>query len=289
MYQVDPYLKEVDFPSDKIRQQLEKMLMDPLFLKSPILKRFLFFIVNEKLGGRSNCLKEYTIGLNILNKPRDFNPQENGIVRIHAGRLRLAMAHYYNNQGAQDEIRISLPKGNYVPVFSENAAYFLRSALDDQQRGFYNAYASGNSVIASVFPFHYVEEKGFIKNFADGLAGQLSSSLKKDINFSVISYNAIRLFTEKVSGIKEIAAVFGAHYFFAGDIQCQKNTARITIEMFRADTSEQVWSQMFERKISPENIFEVQDDIIKHVMDALQGVGLLPVEKTKTDGIMAVV
>ena len=43
MYQVDPYLKEVDFPSDKIRQQLEKMLMDPLFLKSPILKRFLLF------------------------------------------------------------------------------------------------------------------------------------------------------------------------------------------------------------------------------------------------------
>ena len=139
-----------------------------------------------------------------------------------------------------------------------------------------------------VFPFQYIEKKGFIKNFADGLAGQLSSSLKKDINFSVISYNAIRLFTEKVSGIKEIAAVFGAHYFFAGDIQFQKNTARITIEMFRADTSEQVWSQMFERKISPENIFEIQDDIIKHVMDALQGVGLGPLEKTKTDGMMAV-
>ena len=143
-------------------------------------------------------------------------------------------------------------------------------------------------MIASVFPFHYVEEKGFIKNFADGLAGQLSSSLKKVINFSVISYNAIRFVTEKISGIKEIATVFGAHYVFAGDIHCQKNTARITIEMFRADTSEQVWSQMFERKISPENIFEVQDDIIKHVLDALQGAGLHPLENTKTVGIMAV-
>ena len=42
MYQVDPYLKEVDFPADKIRQQLGKMLVDPVFSKSPILKRFLF-------------------------------------------------------------------------------------------------------------------------------------------------------------------------------------------------------------------------------------------------------
>ena len=288
MYQVDPYLKEVDFPADKIRQQLGKMLVDPVFSKSPILKRFLLFIVNEKLGGRSNCLKEYTIGLNILNKPKDFNPQKNGIVRIHAGRLRQVLAHYYNNQGSQDEIRISLPKGNYVPAFSVNADYFLRAALDDQHREFQSSYTAGNSVIASVFPFHYVEEKGFIKNFADGLAGQLSSSLKKVINFSVISYNAIRFVTEKVSGIKEIATVFGAHYVFAGDIHCQKNTARITIEMFRADTSEQVWSQMFERKISPENIFEVQDDIIKHVLDALQGAGLHPLENTKTVGIMAV-
>jgi TolB-like protein len=288
MYQADPYLKEVDFPFDKIRQQLEKMLLDPLFSKSPILKRFLLFIVNEKLGGRSNCVKEYTIGLNILNKPKDFNPQENGIVRIHAGRLRQALVHYYNNQGSHDEIRISLPKGNYVPVFSENADYFLRAALNDQHGEYYNAYTSGNSVIASVFPFHYVEEKGFIKNFADGLAGQLSSSLKKVRNFSVISYNAIRLVTEKVSDIKEIAAVFGAQYVFTGDIHCQKNTARITIEMFRADTSEQLWSQMFERKVSPENIFEVQDDIIKHVLDAIQGPVLHPLEKTKTEGMMAV-
>lgn len=288
MYQVDPYLKEVDFPSDKIRQQLEKMLADPIFSKSPILKRFLSFIVNEKLEGRSNCLKEYTIGLNILNKPKDFNPQENGIVRIHAGRLRQALAHYYNTQGAEDNIRISLSKGNYVPVFSENADYFMRSALDDQQKEFYNAKDSGNTVIASVIPFHYLEEKGFMKNFADGLGGQLSNSLRKVKYFSVISYNAIRLIADRVSGIKEIAAVFGAHYVFTGDIHCQKNMVRITIEMFKADSSEQVWSQMFERKVTAENIFEVQDDIIKHVLDALQKTGLHTSEKAKSEGMMAV-
>jgi TolB-like protein len=288
MYQVDPYLKEVDFPSDKIRQQLEKMLLDPLFSKSPILKRFLFFIVDEKLRGRSNCLKEYTIGLNILNKPKDFNPQENGIVRIHAGRLRHALAHYYNNQGAHDKIRISLPKGNYVPVFSENADYFMRSALHDQQKEFYNTCSSGNTMIASVIPFHYIEEKGFIKNFADGLGAQLSSSLGKVRNISVISYNAIRLSTEKSAGIKEIAAVFGAHYVFTGDLHCQKNMVRITIEMFRADTSEQVLSKMFERKISAENIFEVQDDVINHVLDEVQRLDIHGLENKKAGDIMAV-
>jgi TolB-like protein len=288
MYQVDPYLKEVDFPADKIRQQLEKMLLDPLFSKSPILKRFLTFIVYEKLAGRSNCLKEYTIGLNILNKPKDFNPQENGIIRIHAGRLRQALAHYYNTQGTHDEIRISLSKGNYVPVFSENADYFMRSALDDQQKQFYGAFTSGNTVIASVMPFHFMERKGFIKNFADGLGGQLSNSLGKVNNFSVISYNAVRLISGKLSGVKEVATVFGAHYVFTGEIHCQKNMVRITIEMFRADTGEQVWSQLFERKITPENIFEVQDDIIKHVLDELQRPGVLTLDKTKSADMMAV-
>jgi TolB-like protein len=289
MYQRDPYLKEKEFPPDKVQEQLGKMMEDPVFSKSPILTRFLLFIVNEKLGGRTNHLKEYTIGLNILNKPKDFNPQENGIVRIHAGRLRQALAHYYNNHGSHDEIRISLLIGSYVPVFSENADYFQRAAFDSQHRDFFNSYFCGNTVTASVIPFHNLEEKRFIKNFADGLGVQLCNSLKKEGIFSVISYNAIRVVTNNLTGIKEIASVFGSHYVFTGDIHCQKNTARITIEMYRADTSEQVWSQMFERNINPENIFEVQDDIIKHVLDELQGLSLYPLEKKKADGMETVV
>jgi hypothetical protein len=116
------------FSKDEIRQQLKRIFSDPIFAVSDILKRFLSFITEETIDGRSNQIKEYTIGLNVLNKTFAFNPKEDAIVRIHAGRLRRALNNYYRTSGAADPIYISMPKGSYVPIFSENR----KSVLDDE-------------------------------------------------------------------------------------------------------------------------------------------------------------
>ena len=108
------------FSKDAIRKQVAKIISDPLFEKSGILKNFLLFIVEETINGHANQLKEYTIALSILHKPLDFKPQENGILRIHAGRLRKALEQYYHSSGTTDAIHIFIPKGSYVPVFEPN-------------------------------------------------------------------------------------------------------------------------------------------------------------------------
>jgi hypothetical protein len=106
---------------DEVVKELQKIFRSPAFRDSLILKKFLTFIVDETIEGRSNCLKEYTVALSVLNKPHDFNPQLNGIVRIHAGRLRKALVTYYSSEGAGDEVQISIPKGNYIPQFNIRA------------------------------------------------------------------------------------------------------------------------------------------------------------------------
>src|SRR5689334_19935434 len=111
---------DVKFSKEEIDIQLQKILRNPRFMGSDILKRFLTFIVDQTLMGHSDWLKEYTIGVKVLNKPIDFKPQENGIVRIHAGRLRRALHHYYQQTGTRDAIYISIPKGGYIPTFSNN-------------------------------------------------------------------------------------------------------------------------------------------------------------------------
>jgi hypothetical protein len=74
--------------------------------------------VDQTLLGNSNRLKEYTIALNVLNKPANFKPSENGVVRIHAGRLRRALNHYYKEIGVHDPIEISMPTGSYAALFT---------------------------------------------------------------------------------------------------------------------------------------------------------------------------
>ena len=108
------------YSRDEIQQQLERIFADPVFAVSDILKRFLVFVVEETMQGHSNQIKEYTIGVKVLNKPPSFDPRQDAIVRIHAGRLRRALHLYYREAGASDPLYISIPKGSYLPVFSEN-------------------------------------------------------------------------------------------------------------------------------------------------------------------------
>jgi hypothetical protein len=143
---------------------LDKIFRDEHFASSETLKTFLGFIVEEKLQGRENCLKEYTIAVKVLKKGITFKPQENCIVRIHAVRLRKALASYYAGSGAMDEIRISLPKGSYVPQFSDNVDMMLSSVFHkrtDDNRSFVN----GRPFTAAVIPFHHMERNQLVKSF----------------------------------------------------------------------------------------------------------------------------
>src|ERR1700704_2215208 len=106
-------------PDEIVLKKLSKILMHPPFLSSRILSRFLNFIVNETLAGRQDQIKEYTIALNVLNKPASFVPAHNAIVRIHAKRLRNALFTYYNQQDFVSDCMITIPKGRYVPLFKK--------------------------------------------------------------------------------------------------------------------------------------------------------------------------
>ena len=46
-----------------------------------------------------------------------FDPQDDPIVRIEVGRLRRDLDHYYLTDGRDDPIRITIPKGHYVPCW----------------------------------------------------------------------------------------------------------------------------------------------------------------------------
>ena len=91
------------FSDDEVHEQIQRIFDCPAFSVSDILRRFLSYIVDETLYGRSNTIKEYTIAVNVLNKPVSFKPQHDAIVRIHAGRLRRALNYYYKEQGIGDQ------------------------------------------------------------------------------------------------------------------------------------------------------------------------------------------
>src|SRR5688572_22437867 len=134
--------------SDK-KDQLNLILNSPLFLNSKVLSSFLEYIVNETLAGNEQGIKEYMIGVKVLSRHSSFNPQFDGIVRTHAGRLRRALRVYYAENGRSDAIRIEIPKGSYIPVF-------LSQDMDNKTEKTESAIKLKNRPVVAVLPFRNI-------------------------------------------------------------------------------------------------------------------------------------
>jgi tetratricopeptide (TPR) repeat protein len=102
---------------DEIRDQLHRILDSSGFKSSARLVCLLKFLVNEVLAGNGESLSEYRVGTEALSLAQNFDPSTKSLVRSHAARLRKALASYYNCEGKNDDILISMPATGYHVVF----------------------------------------------------------------------------------------------------------------------------------------------------------------------------
>ncbi len=100
-----------DPPPDAVITQLDRILTNAEFAQSGRLQKFLKFIVEETLAGRSGGLKEYTLALEVFGRDESFDPQTSSIVRVEASRLRGKLEKYNAIDGRNDPVHITLPPG----------------------------------------------------------------------------------------------------------------------------------------------------------------------------------
>jgi predicted ATPase len=101
----------------EVAAQLERVLASRLFTSSRRLSAFLRFIVEATLRQRTAGLKESVLGVEVFGRNAGYNPQEDPVVRVMAGRLRSRLAEYYHSEGVSDPVIFELPRGGYVPTW----------------------------------------------------------------------------------------------------------------------------------------------------------------------------
>ncbi|MGB6944514.1 MAG: hypothetical protein WBE37_19100 [Bryobacteraceae bacterium] len=105
--------------AQRVRTQLDRILASPAFVDTERSSNFLRFVVSLALEGRKSEIKEFVIAVEALGRTTSFDPKYDPIVRVEAGRLRERLNSYYQSEGELDSVLIALPKGGYVPEFSE--------------------------------------------------------------------------------------------------------------------------------------------------------------------------
>jgi malectin (di-glucose binding ER protein) len=99
------------------RCEVERVLQSDLFLRAPSLSHLLSYVCEKTFQGEGQQIKEYSIAVDVFGRQPSFDHESDSIVRVQANRLRKHLAIYYSSAGASHEIHISIPVGQYSPVF----------------------------------------------------------------------------------------------------------------------------------------------------------------------------
>ncbi|MRG56412.1 hypothetical protein GF108_12575 [Phyllobacterium sp. SYP-B3895] len=107
-------------PTDtEILAQLERIRSSLDFDVPQRSRRVLSYVVEETIAGRADRIKGYSIATEVLGRDATFDARLDPLVRIQAGIIRRGIEHYYLASGRDDPIIITMPRGGYVPIFSQ--------------------------------------------------------------------------------------------------------------------------------------------------------------------------
>lgn len=103
-------------PSE-VRKQLDRLLTSPHIRHSKRCQALLTYITEAYIDGSLDKIKERTIGIEVFHRDPRYDTNEDSVVRTTALEIRKRLAQYYAESGHEQEIRIELHPGSYVPEF----------------------------------------------------------------------------------------------------------------------------------------------------------------------------
>ena len=153
---------------ERVLDQLNRILASKAFRQADRLKRFLSFVVEETVAGRSDRLKEFAVGVEVFGKDTSFDPRNDPIVRVQARRLRAQLTRYYREEGQEEALVIEMPKGGYTPIFRLQKSAAPKRPITPT--------AVGRNTIR-VLPFSDHSPESNQKYFCDGLREEIIHTL----------------------------------------------------------------------------------------------------------------
>jgi len=105
-------------PRAAILKALVQVLSSKPFRTSKQCQMFLRYVVLHSVDGKEDALKERVIGAEVLERSPNYNTADDPVVRIRASDVRKRLAMYYQEEGRNASIRITIPSGSYRAFFS---------------------------------------------------------------------------------------------------------------------------------------------------------------------------
>jgi TolB-like protein len=268
-------------PKD-VRQELEKILTSAGFARNDRIGKFLSFVVEQRLEGKAEQLKETLIGAEVFGRKADYDPKLDSIVRTEAARLRVRLAEYFAGEGAADPVVIELPKGGYAPLIRSHAPPATGRVSARWRRA---VIAAGVAALAgvgwlwmarpmperpviAVLPFKNLSVEPESEFFADGLTDEIIHKLSVIDGLEVRSRTSSFVFKDKPRNISDVGAQMHANLAVEGSVLRTGDRLRINVQLIRVSGDRTLWSDQFDRELK--DVFAVQEEISRSIVDKLR-------------------
>jgi TolB-like protein len=219
-----------------ISLQLDRILGSRTLSRATYLNSLLKICVEQTLAGNSGQLKELWLGTMVFHRKARFNPARDPIVRVQARRLRQKLADYYQVEGTLDPVRITMPVGSYVPVFS---------TIDLGRRA---AFQNGRTCSVAVLPLSAVNSDPGSIEFADAMTAELTHALAAMGGLEVVSRTSASAFRGVAQDVRAIGKALAADFIVEGCTRLADNHHRISLQLTATETGYHCWAAWFEQR-----------------------------------------
>ncbi len=118
-----------------------------------------------------------------------------------------------------------------------------------------------------VLPFDNLSADASDDYFADGLTDDLITDLSGLSGLLVIARNTAFTLTDQPVDIREVGRKLGVRYVLEGSVRRAGDRIRINAQLIDSQTGDSLWADRFDRNAS--DIFAVQDEVIRHIVETL--------------------
>jgi serine/threonine protein kinase/lipoprotein NlpI len=129
--------------------------------------------------------------------------------------------------------------------------------------------ASGPSI--AVLPFTNASGDPDQDYFSDGLAAEIGTELARYRELSVIARSSTALYGGQEIDVRKTGKTLGARYLLQGSVRKVGDRIRLNVQLSDTEDGRSVWDSRYERDLTAENLFELQDDLTSKVVNEIAG------------------
>ena len=135
-----------------------------------------------------------------------------------------------------------------------------------------------DKVVIAVLPFKNDSPDQKDDYIINGLMEEILNKLSMIDALSIPSRTTMELYRNSEKSLRQIGKELRADYILEGSATVLENHTRIRIQLIESASDQYLWSEPYEREISIENIFDVQEEVARAVTEELSLI-LNPIQK----------